>query len=275
MIRNKRGKTRNRNTILFITIFAVIIAGYSLISVINLQVKLEKALDEKKILEASLTALKQQVDLELSINNLKSLNEELAQEIDKIKRIHKAEILHGLVGIESMDSSIVIDLRYATEDNFTGKQIYRDNSIALLRRETAIKLLQANNIFKEDGYTIKIWDAYRPLYAQQALWDHAPNSGFVANPQKGSKHNRGAAVDITLVDESGNEVEMPTEFDSFTDKAFRNSPDHSDIEKKNVEYITRVMQSCGFKGISNEWWHFDDINSLQYPLLDVDFDAFQ
>jgi len=213
--------------------------------------------------------------LELSINNLKSLNEELAQEIDKIKRIHKAEILHGLVGIESMDSSIVIDLRYATEDNFTGKQIYPDNSIALLRRETAIKLLQANNIFKEDGYTIKIWDAYRPLYAQQALWDHAPNSGFVANPQKGSKHNRGAAVDITLVDESGNEVEMPTEFDSFTDKAFRNSPDHSDIEKKNVEYITRVMQSCGFKGISNEWWHFDDINSLQYPLLDVDFDAFQ
>ncbi|HZK70349.1 MAG TPA: hypothetical protein VFD03_02370 [Clostridia bacterium] len=104
MIRNKRGKTRNRNTILFITIFAVIIAGYSLISVINLQVKLEKALDEKKILEASLsTVLKQQVDLELSINNLKSLNEELAQEIDKIKRIHKAEILHGLVGIESMD----------------------------------------------------------------------------------------------------------------------------------------------------------------------------
>jgi len=137
-----------------------------------------------------------------------------------------------------------------------------------------MKLKKANEIFQKDGYTIKIWDAYRAQSAQYILWDYASDKSFVANPKKGSKHNRGAAVDITLIDESGNEIEMGTEFDNFTEKAAYNYSGHTNIALKNMKYLRNVMEQVGFKGISNEWWHFDDVDWKKYQVLDVGFDEF-
>lgn len=198
----------------------------------------------------------------------------LEQQIQQREAAYRTEVLNGLADLQALDSDILIDLRYATEDNFMARQVYPDNSRAFLRRETAVKLIRANEIFKKDGYTIKIWDAYRPLSVQRIMWEHSPLPGYVAHPDKGSKHNRGAAVDITLVDQEGKELEMPTGFDDFTEKAARDYANHSAEAKRNMDYMTQVMVSCGFKGIRTEWWHFEDLDANNYPLLDIGLDSF-
>lgn len=240
-----------------------------------------RQLEEKnQALEEANTSLKEEnLDLQEKVNRLEKDNAGLEadilllrQQMQQRESSYRKEVLNGLVDIQALDSSIVVDLRYATEDNFTGRQLYPDNSRAYLRRETAVKMIQASEIFKKDGYTIKIWDAYRPLSVQRIMWEHSPLPGFLAHPDKGSNHNRGAAVDITLMDQEGNELEMPTGFDDFTEKAARDYADHSPEAKKNMDYLTQVMVSCGFRGIRTEWWHFDDLDAKNYPLLDVGLD---
>jgi D-alanyl-D-alanine dipeptidase len=237
--------------------------------------KLIEIRDENRRLKVEIGDLRLAVqEIKRENSELKSTNEQLAEHIEIRNKAYRAEVLSGLVDIKALDPSIVVDLKYASTDNFTGKQIYPDNSRALLRRETAVKLLQASEIFKKDGYTIKIFDAYRPLSAQKVLWDHSPIPGFLANPDTGSKHNRGASVDMTLLDQDGKELEMPTGFDDFTEKAARDYPHHSKEAKKNMDYMTEVMVQCGFKGIRTEWWHFDDIDAGNFPLLDIGLDEF-
>ena len=179
-----------------------------------------------------------------------------------------------LTDIRKVDKSIVIDLRYATKKNFTKKKIY-PAAVPLLRKETAKKLAKVNKEVKKKGYRIKVWDAYRPFSAQQVLWDAAPDKRFVANPKNGSKHNRGAAVDITLVNKKGKELKMPTGFDNFTSKASRNYKKMDKTAKKNMNYLTKVMKKHGFKTINSEWWHFEDTNWSKYPILDVKLTAFK
>lgn len=205
---------------------------------------------------------------------LLAISEELTKEIEELKNKANIEREYGLVKLSDIDPTFIEDLRYATENNFVKKQIYPDNSIAILRTDTAMKLKEANEIFKKDGYTIKIFDAYRPHSAQYILWDYASDKNFVANPKKGSKHNMGVAVDITLVDKEGNEIEMGTEYDNFTEKAAYNYSGHTETALKNMKYLRDVMEQVGFKGISNEWWHFDDIDWKQYEVLDIGFDEF-
>ncbi|HCS72890.1 MAG TPA: hypothetical protein DIW17_03335 [Clostridiales bacterium] len=228
----------------------------------------KKLQEEIKALEVSRNALKDQYE------EIKLMNLSLQQKIKQREAAYRVEVENNLVDILTMDPGVIVDLRYATEDNFMKYQAYPDNSRALLRRETAIKLIRASEIFKEDGYTLKIWDAYRPLSVQQIMWDHSPIPGYVADPSRGSNHNRGAAVDITLVDGEGNELEMPTGFDDFTEKAARDYDHHTAEAKKNMDYMTQVMVNCGFKGIRTEWWHFKDVDSINYPLLDVGLDSF-
>ena len=115
------------------------------------------------------------------------------------------------VNLADVSDTIIIELRYATEDNFTGAIIY-PVSICLLRGETAQKLIAAETRFQELGYRIKVWDAYRPISAQRILYDAVVDKTFIANPENGSRHNRGAAIDITLTDMDGNEIEMPSGF---------------------------------------------------------------
>jgi D-alanyl-D-alanine dipeptidase len=176
-----------------------------------------------------------------------------------------------LVELTDLDDTFVIDLRYATEDNFTVQKIY-SQSRCFLVRGTAEKLIAANRELAEMGYRLKIWDAYRPPSAQRALWEVFPDPAFVANPENGSIHTRGAAVDVTLVDEEGNELPMPTGFDDFSEKAAISYDGCTEEQARNRDLLAEVMVRNGFVRIQSEWWHFVDSQASSYPMLDVEFE---
>lgn len=180
---------------------------------------------------------------------------------------------HGLVELIKLDDTFVIDIKYATEDNFAKKKIYT-LPLCLINKNTAKKLIAANNEFKTLGYRIKVFDAYRPHSAQQVLWDAAEDKSYLANPKKGSKHNRGAAVDVTLVDGEGQELGMPSGYDEFSERAHLKFNKCDEELIKNRELLGEIMVKHGFKRISTEWWHFDDTDALKYPLLDSAFEEF-
>ena len=149
---------------------------------------------------------------------------------------------------------IYVELMYATENNFTGVRIY-DFTDAYLRYGTVKKLANVQKELKEQGYRLKIWDAYRPFEAQQKLWEVYPDPNYVANPANGmKKHNLGGTVDITMVAADGSVISMPTEFDDFSLKADRNYSDIEDEEAvKNVMILQNAMENNGFTGYQGEW----------------------
>ncbi len=179
-----------------------------------------------------------------------------------------------LVLVEDYSKDFIIDMKYATCDNFVGKTLY-PSPTCVLTKGTLDKLIKANNIVKKQGYSIKIWDAYRPLSVQKIMWEATPNKNYVANPYRsGSKHNRGAAVDVTLVDKSGRELKMPTEFDNFTAKASPNYKGMTAEQRKNLNILSKAMKSSGFRALSHEWWHFEDIDYNNYKIQDVPLSKF-
>lgn len=171
-----------------------------------------------------------------------------------------------MVRVRDYLPDILIDLKYATVDNFTGKVIY-DFTDAYLRYGTVKKLARVQSALAAQGMGLKIWDAYRPTAAQFILWEVCPDATYVANPNTGfSSHSRGNTVDITLVYADGREVTMPTGFDSFTLLANR---DYSDCPKEAAEnalYLEKLMQENGFTPYFGEWWHFSD--SDKYDVSD-------
>lgn len=171
-----------------------------------------------------------------------------------------------LVPVTDYIPSIVVELRYSGDDNFTGGAVY-DFSEAYLRYGTVKKLEAAQNALSEKGCGLKIWDAYRPVEAQFKLWEICPNPAYVSNPNTGfSNHSRGNTIDVTLVAPDDTEMEMPTDFDDFSNLADR---DYSDIEgaaKSNVLLLESVMLSSGFNGYHGEWWHFTD--QTEYPVIE-------
>ena len=173
----------------------------------------------------------------------------------------------GLIKITEVDPSISIDLRYTRESAIAKRALYESNMPALLRPETAARLRRANQLVKMQGYRIKVWDAYRPPSAQLVLWDASGHDDrFVANPfSKPSQHSCGTAVDVTLVTKSGEPVEMPTGFDSFTPEAAAayQHPDPKVLERKHI--LQQAMQQAGFFPLPNEWWHFTDRRFKVYP----------
>jgi D-alanyl-D-alanine dipeptidase len=182
--------------------------------------------------------------------------------------------VNGLVAVKDIDDSIVLDLKYASTDNFIGKKVYPVD-VCILQKETANKLAKANEELKKKGYKIKIWDAYRPVYVQQIFWNLVKDSRFVANPAKGgSRHNTGAAVDITLVDMDGKELKMPSKFDDFSINAYRNNSKMDAEAKKNMDLLTAVMKKNEFVTIDTEWWHFEDSDFAKYKIVDVKLDEF-
>jgi D-alanyl-D-alanine dipeptidase len=161
--------------------------------------------------------------------------------------------------------NIVIDLKYATTDNFTGKVIY-DFTDAYLRYGTIRKLMNVQDKLNELGYTLVIWDAYRPVEAQWTLWNVYPDSTYVANPNTGySSHNRGNTIDITIQKLDGESVEMPTGFDEFSKKANRDYSDVSKNARSNALLLENIMIECGFKPLKTEWWHYSD--TIKYPVV--------
>lgn len=171
-----------------------------------------------------------------------------------------------LVDVQAVIPDAVIDIRYATADNFTGKQLY-PVARCKLRRAVATRLARAAKLLRRQGRRLLIWDCYRPTSIQAELWKRVPDERYVANPKQGSRHNRGAAVDLGLVDADGKPVTLPTKFDEFSAAAHR---DHALEGKRGAEArrLERAMKAAGFVGLPTEWWHFDAPDAATYPLSD-------
>lgn len=174
-----------------------------------------------------------------------------------------------LVRVRDYIPDILVELKYATEDNFTGQIIY-DFKDAYLRYGTVKRLQYVQDVMREQGLTLKIWDAFRPLWAQQALWDAYPDPTYVSNPEERgyTSHNFGNTVDITVVREDGSEIPLPTGFDDFSLKADRDYDDCTEEEAENAWMLDQTMSDAGFEGYWGEWWHYQDID--EYPGEDLE-----
>lgn len=158
---------------------------------------------------------------------------------------------------------LYVDLRYAGTNNFTGQVIY-DFTEPMLRYGTVKKLKAVQEELNGLGYSLLIWDGYRPPAAQFKLWEIVPDANFVANPYNGySSHSRGNTVDVTLVTLQGEAVEMPSDFDEFAAIADRDYSDVSEAAKANAMLLEMTMQKHGFNGYWNEWWHYTDTISYE------------
>lgn len=182
------------------------------------------------------------------------------------KPLQQADASKGFRDVKSLDSGISLDIRYATVHNFTKSQIY-DCPVCLLRPEAAEAVVRANKMLKAKGLSLKMFDCYRPRPYQQRLWDKVPNPNYVTPPAKGSMHSRGAAVDLTIVDANGKELNMGTEYDFFGVEAHTDNLNLPAEVLKNRKLLRETMEAVGFKGIRTEWWHFS-YQAKSYPLSD-------
>ena len=179
-----------------------------------------------------------------------------------------------LVEVFTLDPAIHLDIRYAHNDNFLGTPLYTQ-ARAFLQRPAAEALLRVLRKLQPLGYGLLIHDGYRPWYITKVFWDATPPEGhdFVADPQKGSKHNRGCAVDLTLYDlATGNEIEMPGLYDEMSPRSYPTFPGGTSLQRWHRELLRRAMESEGFTVNEYEWWHFDYKDWKLYPLLNVPFE---
>lgn len=162
-----------------------------------------------------------------------------------------------LVDVAKVCPGIVIEMRYATRNNALGHAIYPPDARCLVRASVAERLRRAQTLLGTQGAALKIWDAYRPGWAQRTFWQLAPSPAFVANPERGgSLHTWGVAVDVTLVDHLKREMRMPSEFDDFSPAAARAYRGIDKIVARNLEILQRAMTVAGFMVMRDEWWHF-------------------
>jgi D-alanyl-D-alanine dipeptidase len=178
----------------------------------------------------------------------------------------------GLVDVAPLIPRAVLDVRYATASNFTGKVLY-PSARCLLRREVADRLVRAAARLEAQGYRLRLYDCYRPLSVQREMWKAFPRAGFVADPKKGSLHNRGAAVDVGLSGPDGAELAMPTPFDSFDAKARVDAKEGIPADAlRRRDQLRAAMEAEGFIVNPVEWWHFASRDARSFPLLDVPVD---
>lgn len=162
-----------------------------------------------------------------------------------------------------------VSLRYATSNDFMHRAVYPKGARCWLRRSVARRLAKAARILWAEGYRLLAWDCYRPRSVQWAMWKIFPHPGYVANPATGSNHNRGTAVDITLLTRDGKPIEMPTDFDAFTTAAHLGDHSSSKAAQAHRAILHRAMRTAGFRGIHHEWWHFNAPHARSFAILDA------
>ncbi len=178
-----------------------------------------------------------------------------------------------LVEVQKLDKSIRLDIRYATARNFTGRAVYTE-ARAFLQRPAAEALVRVHRRLKKMGYGLVIFDGYRPWSVTKLFWDVTPEHlrAFVADPAKGSRHNRGCAVDLSMyVLKTGAIVEMPSEYDEMTERAHVDYPGGTQQSRALRDLLRREMEAEGFKVLDVEWWHYDYKLWNEYPILDIEF----
>lgn len=196
------------------------------------------------------------------INNLETYREYVKTDPDK-----------ELVELKKYIPGIKLDIRYATKNNFTEQAVYKQ-ARAFARRPVAEALKSVQSELKKLGLGLKVFDGYRPYTVTVRFFAIASNKSFVANPQDGSRHNRGCAIDLTLIDlKTGKELAMPTPYDSFAPEAASDFKDLPEEVLKNRELLRTVMEKNNFRVLNNEWWHFDFIGWRNFELMDIPFEA--
>lgn len=189
---------------------------------------------------------------------------------DAYRKLVKAEGIQKMVNLQKFIPSLVLDLQYADTVNFTRQKLYSSGDRTFLRAPAAEALKRVQEELEESGFGLKVWDAYRPYSVTRKMWDLIQDERYVANPAKGSNHNRGLAVDLTLL-ENGIEVDMGTGFDNFSDTAhhdFRQLPEQV-LEHRKLLKVT--MEKYGFKSLDTEWWHYSYTHPARFDVLDLSF----
>ncbi len=177
----------------------------------------------------------------------------------------------SLVDISIYKSDLIIEMPYATPNNFIGKKVYNCEK-CLLQPEVAKALLEANDYFNKEGYRIKIYDCYRPLDVQKKMWEIVPRATYVANPEtRGSIHNKGAAIDLTIEKIDGTPLDMGSKFDFFGKESHIDNFDFPEHIIKNRKLLFDGMRKFGFQTIRTEWWHFSYKKNKSYPTLNIPF----
>lgn len=180
---------------------------------------------------------------------------------------------HLMVELKSKIPSLVYDIRYATTNNFTGRQLYQKGNETFLRLPAATALQQVQNKLVQQGYGLKIWDAYRPYMASKIMWDLIQDERYVANPVKGSGHNRGLAVDVTLIHLATRaELDMGTGYDNFSDTAHHTFTNLTNDVKQNRTLLKNAMEAAGFIPLETEWWHYYWPNNKAYDVMNFSFE---
>jgi D-alanyl-D-alanine dipeptidase len=178
-----------------------------------------------------------------------------------------------LIELIKLDPTIKLDIRYATDNNFVGRKVYPE-ARAFLQKPAAKAIVRVHKKLKKQGLGLVIFDGYRPWTITKLFWDVTPEDKrkFVANPERGSKHNRGCAVDLSIFDlKTGALLPMPSEYDEFTDRASPNYAGGTEEETRNRELLRKLMEDEGFTVNPNEWWHFDYKNWEDYAIYDISF----
>jgi zinc D-Ala-D-Ala dipeptidase len=177
-----------------------------------------------------------------------------------------------LVDLEKFIPDLAMDIRYATTNNFTGEKIYT-LAKAYARRPVAESLKKIQAELKTQGLGIKIFDAYRPYKATVKFYEVYHDTTYVASPYRGSRHNRGCALDLTVINlKTGEELEMPTGYDSFKKEAWPSTPVNDPVIRANRKLLIDVMEKHGFKVNGSEWWHYDFKGWKNYEVMDIDFE---
>jgi D-alanyl-D-alanine dipeptidase len=171
-----------------------------------------------------------------------------------------------LVEITERDFGVEIDIVYASAHNFTGKPVYA-RAACYLHEDAAAALARATRLAAPLGLKLRVFDAFRPTEAQFKLWAHTPDPEFLADPRSGSPHSRGVAVDLTLVDGQGAELDMGTGFDAFTPKSHHGARDIPAAAQRNRHVLLGLMTAAGWDFYRNEWWHYQLFRPRAYPLL--------
>lgn len=178
---------------------------------------------------------------------------------------------NALIDIRKAIPDIVLDIRYATKNNFM-QQVMYPQAKAFARKTVVEQLRNIQAQLKKKGYGLKIYDAYRPYALTLSFYQKASDKNFVAHPKSGSRHNRGCAIDLSLINlKTGREVPMPTPYDSFEKAAAPDFPGLAPATKKNRDFLIKTMEANGFRVMYNEWWHFDFHGWENYELMDIPF----
>lgn len=198
-----------------------------------------------------------------------------AMKLEEYQMSVKATPENELVNLAEFIPGIALEIGYATTNNFTGRKIYT-MARAYARKPVAEALKRIQADLKQQGLELKIFDGYRPYSATVMFYETYHDTTYVASPYKGSRHNRGCALDLTLIDsKTGKELPMPTEWDSFKKEAWPTTPVADPVIRKNRKTLIDAMEKHGFKVNASEWWHFDFVGWQKYAVMDIDFEELE